>query len=566
MEGGVMLSWQPAQSCRDPITSYTVTGANGLSVTLPANQTSLWIPGLVDGTHYTFTVTATNHTGSDSMTSTVAVPGRHCDSAIVTAGASTPQPVGAAIALHATASGCPNPEYQFWIEQPGTGRYQVARPYGGSSWTWDTAGLPAGGYQILVWARQQGSGNQYDTYGVMWFRLTAVGCGSVSLTPSAAAPRPVGSVVTFTASSTRCASPEYEFHLRRSGTGYVMVQPYSSSTTWTFDTTSYPAGTYEINVLARQAGTSTASDVSFVMTYEIRAGGCVISAVTPSVAQLQPAGTSVTFTAQPTGCAKQYKFLLLAPGAKWRVVQNYGASRAWSWNTTGYQAGTYRIEVWAGSSAAPAKYSTYAITTYTLGGAIGCSAVTLSSDTTPPRTSGSSVTLTGAASGSGCTNPTYEFLLLTPGSRWTVMRPWGTAPSWTWQTAGYAPGTYQLGVWARRSGSTASRESFAEISFQIVVPTCSNATISASPNSSAAAGTSVAFSASSTGCSVPRYQFLVAPVGGPWKVVQAFSATSSVTWSTTGVAPGDYQVAVWTQSTGSSNAYDVYAIQQYTVT
>ena len=564
MEGGVMLRWKPAQSCHDPITSYTVTGAGGLNVTVPGNQTSLWIPGLVDGTHYTFTVTATNHSGSDSMTSTVGVPGRHCESAIVTASSASPQPVGTVIALHVTTTGCPNPEFKFWIRPPGANRYQVARPYGGSSWTWNTAGLPGGNYQIDVWARQQGSSNEFDTYGVMWFRLTAVGCGSVSLTPSAAAPQPVGSVVTFTASSTRCASPEYQFWLRRPGTGYVMVQPYSTSPTWTFDTTSYPAATYEINVLAREAGTSSASDVSFVMTYDIRSGGCVVSALTPSVAQGQPAGTSITFTAQPSGCTKQYKFLLLAPGATWRVVRNYGSSRVWSWNTTGYFAGTYRIEVWAGSSTTPSKYVAYAITTYTLGQAVGCSSVTLGADTAPPQASGVSVTLTGAAS--GCANPTYEFLLLTPRTNWTVMRTWGNGTSWTWHTAGYAPGTYQLAVWTRRSGSTASSEAFAEISFQIVVPVCGNATINASPSGTAAAGTVVAFSAASTGCSAARYQFLVAAAGGPWTVVQAFSANRSFAWNTTGLAAGDYRVAVWVQATGSPNVYDVYAIEPYTVT
>jgi hypothetical protein len=76
----------------------------------------------------------------------------------------------------------------------------------------------------------------------------------------------------------------------------------------------------------------------------------------------------------------------------------------------------------------------------------------------------------------------------------------------------------------------------------------------------------VTFAASSTTCSQPRYQFLFARTGGPWKVALPFSPNASFSWNTTGLAPGEYQVAVWVQATGSENGYDVYAIQRYTLT
>jgi len=565
MEGGVMLRWKPAQSCHDPITSYTLTGAGGLDVTVPANQTTLWIPGLVDGTHYSFTVTATNREGSDSMTSTVAVPGRHCDAAIVTATTPSPQAVGTPIAVHATSSGCPNPEYRFGIRTPG-GEWKILRWYGGSSWTWNTSGMAAGNYQIAVWARQQGSANDPDTYGFTGFLLTAASCQATSLTPSVAPPQPIGAVVTFSASSTRCSSPEYQFLLLRpGGPGFASVQPYSATATWTFDSTSYPAGVYQVAVWARQAGTSSKFDASFVMTYKLGATACAVSAVTTDVPQPQPAGTRITFTAQQAGCTKQYKFWLLAPGAKWRVVQNYGPSRTWAWSTAGYRPGPYQVSVWEGSAATPTKYETYAVTSFTLGPAMTCNSVTLGADTTPPQNAGVSVTFTAAAS--GCSHPTYEFLLLAPrATSWVVARSWGSVASWTWNTAGFAPGTYQVVVWTRRSGSTGTWESYAMKAFQIIVPTCGSATIDASPSSSQTAGTSVTFAASSSACSQPRYQFLVAGAGGLWKIAQPFSLNSSFSWSTTGLAPGVYQVAVWVAATGSVNVYDVYAIQQYTLT
>ena len=116
---------------------------------------------------------------------------------------------------------------------------------------------------------------------------------------------------------------------------------------------------------------------------------------------------------------------------------------------------------------------------------------------------------------------------------------------------------------ARRSGSTASWESYVFNTFQITVPTCANASLNPTPASGQPVGTSVAFTASSTDCSAARYQFLVQAPGGPWRVVQAFSSTRTFTWDTTGLAAGDYQVAVWVQATGSVNDYDVYTTQGY---
>src|SRR5260370_34617579 len=58
----------------------------------------------------------------------------------------------------------------------------------------------------------------------------------------------------------------------------------------------------------------------------------------------------------------------------------------------------------------------------------------------------------------------------------------------------------------------------------------------------------VPFTASASGCphASPLYQFFtLAPGAGSWTIAQAFSTTSTFSWSTSGKAPGAWQVAVW---------------------
>ena len=139
----VTVSWSPARTCRAasaPITGYTVVGQPGnLTVNLPASATSTTFNGLQPGTAYTFTVTATNKDGQDSATSNSSIPGR-CNSATLTPAAASPQLSGTQVRFTATASGCANPNFQFWTLAPGASAYQIVQAYSSTStftWKWD---------------------------------------------------------------------------------------------------------------------------------------------------------------------------------------------------------------------------------------------------------------------------------------------------------------------------------------------------------------------------------------------------------------------------------------------
>ena len=82
-----------------------------------------------------------------------------------------------------------------------------------------------------------------------------------------------------------------------------------------------------------------------------------------------------------------------------------------------------------------------------------------------PQSPGTTITFT--ATSAGCNSPVYQFYLLPPGGAWTLKQAYGAPNTLTWDTSGLSPGRWQLSVLAKQSGSTASYQSYAWISFQL---------------------------------------------------------------------------------------------------
>jgi hypothetical protein len=171
-------------------------------------------------------------------------------------------PTGAAmrgmqVTVTASASGCPNPVYEFWVLAPGATLYTLGQAYSGSdTFTWDTSGKALGTYRITVWVRDAASagtsGNssgRWDAYNANLLYAVSAGCPSVIAYSSTS-----GSTKLVTASAPGCPNPQYEFWLLPPGaTLYTLVQTYSSSNTLLWSATGKPAGTYRVNVWVRDS-------------------------------------------------------------------------------------------------------------------------------------------------------------------------------------------------------------------------------------------------------------------------------------------------------------------------
>ena len=138
------------------------------------------------------------------------------------------------------------------------------------------------------------------------------------------------------------------------------------------------------------------------------------------------------------------------------IGQPYSSSATFAWNTTP-PAGTYRYSVWVRDASSSAAYDGYfpgAVYTLTT---TPCTSVTASAAPASPQAAGTVITIT--ASASGCANPRYEIWILPPGGTWTIVQPYSSTATFTWQTTP-ATGTYRYSVWVHDASSSATYDTY----------------------------------------------------------------------------------------------------------
>jgi hypothetical protein len=251
-------------------------------------------------------------------------------------------------------------------------------------------------------------------------------------------------------------------------------------------------------------------------------------------------------------------------------VQPYSSANTAAWNTAGLTAGNYLYTVWARDSGSAGTYCSslgcndkyYPATTYALTGR-PCSSVTDSAAPISPQMSGTTVTFTAGAS--GCSNPLYQFWILPPGSStWQIARAYSSSSTFNWTTSGLPGGSYTYTVWARDATSSGTFCSslgcndkyYPATTYTLTAQPCTSVSDSAAPGSPQASGTSVTFTASSTGCPNPLYQFwILAPGSTTWQIAKAYSSSPTFTWNTAGLPAGTYIYTVWARDSGSMGTF-----------
>jgi hypothetical protein len=572
-------------------TSYTVTitpvagfsGAVTFSVSgLPSGAAGTFSPNPSSGPSSTLTVTTSGSTPAGSYPLTITgTSGSLTHSAgatlVVSAAppcataslspASTTQSTGSTINFTATSTGCPNPQYEFWLQDL-SGSWTIQQAFSASpSWSWNTAGFAAGTYTVHVWANQLGDPTaRNEAFGSSTVTLT--GCTAAGLTAAPTSPQPTGTLVKLTATSSGCSNPQYEFWLQDTGGGWSMKQGFGSSAIWNWDTTGFPVGNYTIHVWANQMGDPTGTweafgTLSYTLSVGTSTGVCQTAALTVSPsAQPQPPGTQVKFTATSTGCSNPlYEFWLQDTSGSWSMKQAFG-SAIWNWDTTGFPGGNYTVHVWADQSGSDlSTWQAYGTISYSLTMPPACTGASIS-PSNPSFAAGSTVNLT--ASSTGCPNPQYEFWVQYLDTNWYVKQNWG-GPAFTWSTAGLAPGSYSVHVWANQIGnSTATWE--ANGSTTVTLTGCTSAAIIPA-NGSAPAGGVVTFTASASGCATPVYEFWLQDTGGAWQMVRVWGTGNAWQWNTAGLAKGTYTLHVWANQQGADmSTYETFGTTTFTLT
>lgn len=330
---------------------------------------------------------------------------------------------------------------------------------------------------------------------------------------------------------------EYLFWLWRQGTGWTRLHEYSPVDTITWTPTE--PGTYNIQVWARRIGSNEAFDAWNAV------GVILVSARDPirvsSVSQdkrAPGAGQPVTFTAVAAGGTNgplQYQFWRQDSGDRiWKMVQDYSASRTYTWTPGTADVGWHIVQVLvhsAGSSAitesGPSNPPFEVLPKPRI-------AVFLDYDVDLPVPPNTPIDFTVHASG-GLEPYEYKFWVLKVGEGWTLARDYDTSNTFRWTPS--SGGQYTVQLWVRNAGSTAAYDEVINYSALPIGPSGPARITSFTSNRMlpADAGTTVTWTAVGTGGTAGplQYQFWrLDQSTGVWTVVQDYSSENTFTWTT----------------------------------
>src|SRR5216683_3622962 len=296
-----------------PNAAYTIVQDYGSANTYAWNTTGLAFGdyGIKVDVRNTGATTASEASASAVFTLSNAA----CTTPTVTTDRASPQGAGTVITFSANTTTCPSPLFRFLVQTPAPDlAWTVMQDYSTSkTFRWQPSG-PGGQYRIEIDARDSTRPVQWDQYAVVPFTINV--CTGAALSPSVPSPQAAGTQVVWTGSAgaTNCPNPVYQFWMLAPGSTWTIVQPYSATPTYNWNTAGKP-GTFPVSA----APTSPAA-----------------------------AGTAVTWTPAASGCPNpQYQFWILAPGSgAWTVAQAYSTSAAFNWNTTAKAIGAYAFSVW----------------------------------------------------------------------------------------------------------------------------------------------------------------------------------------------------------------------------
>ena len=554
-------------------TSYSITitplagfnGAVSLSAGgLPSGSTAVFSPNPASASstlavttasgaqpgYYTLTVTGTSGSLTRTASATLAVNGpAPCASASISP-ASTTQGLGSTVSFVASSAICSKPQYQYWVQYL-DGSWNMLRAFSiDPTWAWNTSGLAPGTYTVHVWANQVGDSTALgEAIGSSSVTLNG-GCTSAAISP-ASTTASTGGIVNFTATSGGCSNPQYQYWVQYLDGSWNMLRAFSTDPTWTWNTSGRAPGTYTVHVWANQVGASTALGEAIGSSTVTLNGGCTSAAISPASTTASTGGI-VNFTASSGGCSNpQYQYWVQYLDGSWNMLRAFSTDPTWAWNTSGRAPGTYTVHVWAnqvGDSTALGE--AIGSSTVTLTG--GCTSASIAASPMTPQPVGSVFKFT--ASSSGCSNPQYQYWVQYLDGSWNMLRAFSTDPTWSWNTAGLAPGTYNVHVWANQVGDSTALGEAIGATTATLTGACVSASIATSPSTTMLVTSTFTFTATSSGCSNPQYQYWVQYLDGSWNMLRAFSTSPTWSWSTAGMKPGAYAVHVWANQVGDSTA------------
>ncbi len=466
---------------------------------------------------------------------------------------------GHSVTWTATVIGGAGPlQYRFWRQDNGV--WSMVRDYDASNqYTWTPSLSDVGAHALQVWVRNAGSTSLYDGYLGIGFDVAATPPPPTvsSLTADRAMPAPAGSFIKWTAVASGGVAPlEYQFW-RLDGNVWKLVQPYSTSPSFTWSPDISEVGEHSLQVWVRSAGSSAPYEGWGGTTFTITGPPPpVVHSLTTLSAPPLRTGTAHTWGAVASGGIPplQYKFWRRDPDG-WKMVRDWGSVPSYTWTPTLADVGPHDLQVWVRSFGSTAIYEAWIGTSFVIEGPAPLVVHSLTTTSPAPLEAGTGHVWTAATSG-GIAPLQYQFWRRDPDG-WKMVRDWNTSSSYTWTPAVTDAGPHDLQVWVRNAGSTQLYDAWRGTSFQVVLPPV-NVQLVVNATFPHMAGFEIEWSAIAF-ASVPlEYKFWRFD-GDTWTVVQDFSPNSVYRWTPTSSDAGTYAIQVWVRRVGSPFQLDAWA-------
>jgi glucose/arabinose dehydrogenase len=347
----------------------------------------------------------------------------------------------------AAASGGSAPfSYRFWLFNGAS--WSIGRDWGSSNtWTWTPTN--PGTYTVQVWARNAGSGADYDAWrGSQPIVVNGPPSLSVTnLTATQTFPLPAGTPVNLTAAASGGTGPyAYKFWIYN-GTTWAIGRDWGASNAFTWLPSS--PGTYSFEVWARNTGSSADYDARGAFGPYVVTAPAPLAATSLIADRLFPvaAGTPVVWTTLARGGTGPYTYKYwVYNGSSWTIARDWNPSSAFTWVAS--SPGSYQFQVWVRNASSTNLYDAWiGAAPSAIGPSTPLSVSKFSVSTTAAV--GVPTLLTAVAEG-GLGPYTYKFMVHN-GSTWSVGQDWNASSTFSWIPP--AIGSYSFQVWVRNVGS-----------------------------------------------------------------------------------------------------------------
>lgn len=475
---------------------------------------------------------------------------------------------GSAISVSASID-CPAgaaTSVEFQVEPAGSSRVLNGSGWTSSlSWRWSPGSAPAGAYEILAGltdgatsAGPQDTARAQVVLGAPAAPLAP--CGSATLSLNSATVQAGGSLrVSAAVECPTGTRPELAYIVVSASTGaWLTSSAWTTGTSWNWAPGASPSGSYDVLVWTTDGSTSKGPQAQAEAAFQVAAptlpdpcSGVTLNSSGSSAS----VGAPIRFTASPicpTGTTPMFAYIVEPlTSSSWVTASAWTSGTTWTW--TPLNPGAYRILVWLTDTSTSAGPQAEAEVWESVGGASAGSGCTgLAAAASPASVpSGGAFSVTASATCPGGSSPKYAYIVERAGSTlWITASAWTASTSWSWDSAGAAPGQYDLLIWETAGSTSSGPQDQAEVLVQVAMPSASAPCGSASIAVSAGyvqVGGSVSVSATST-CpagSGAKYAYIVeAANSSAWLTASAWTG-SSWAWRTGSAPPGSYIIMAW---------------------